>query len=309
MPLRIVFMGTPDFAVPALSEILGQGHEVVAVYTQPPRGAGRGMATRKSPVHEAAERFAIPVSTPPGLKEPLEAQRFAALDADVAVVAAYGQILPASFLSAPAHGCLNLHASLLPRWRGAAPIARAIMAGDTETGVMVMRMEAGLDTGPVAMSEKIAIGPDMTAGELSDRLARLGADLMVRALAALSRGVLDTVAQSDEGVTYANKINKSETRIDWSRSAAEVHNHIRGLSPDPGAWFATNFGKGEERVKILRSTLADGKGAPGSVLDANFAVACGSGAVRLIELQRGGKQPTKAADFLRGLRSPLASLG
>jgi len=308
MPLRIIFMGTPDFAVPTLSEILGQGHEVVVVYTQPPRSAGRGMATRKSPVHEAAERFALPVIAPKSLKEPGEAERFAAFAADVAVVAAYGQILPASFLSAPVHGCLNLHASLLPRWRGAAPIARAIMAGDTETGVMVMQMEAGLDTGPIAMSEKVAIGPDMTAGELSDRLARLGADLMVRALAALSRGVLDTVPQAEAGVTYAAKIEKSETRIDWSRPAAEVHNHIRGLSPDPGAWFATKLGKSEERVKVLRSKLAEGGGPPGSILDENLAIACGSGAVRLIELQRGGKQPMKAAEFLRGLRTPLRKI-
>jgi methionyl-tRNA formyltransferase len=309
MPLRIVFMGTPDFAVPTLSEILGQGHEVVAVYTQPPRGAGRGMATRKSPVHEAAERFAIPVSTPPSLKDPGEAERFAALEPDVAVVAAYGQILPVSFLRAPVHGCLNLHASLLPRWRGAAPIARAIMAGDAETGVMVMQMEAGLDTGPIAMSEKVTIGPNVTAGELSERLARLGADLMVRALSAMSRGVLDTVPQSEEGVTYAEKIDKSETRIDWSRSAVEVHNHIRGLCPDPGAWFAARLGRSDERVKVLRSTRAEGGGSPGSVLDGNLTIACGSGAVRLIELQRAGRQPMKAADFLRGLHSPLVSVG
>jgi methionyl-tRNA formyltransferase len=204
MPLRIVFMGTPEFAVPTLAELVGQGHDVAAVYTQPPRAGGRGMATRKSPVHEAAERLAIPVMTPGRLKEPGEADRFAALRPDVAVVAAYGQILPQAFLDIPPHGCLNLHASLLPRWRGAAPIARAIMAGDAETGVMVMRMEAGLDTGPVAMSERVAIGADTTAGELSETLARLGADLMVRALAALSRGVLDTTPQPREGVTYAS---------------------------------------------------------------------------------------------------------
>jgi methionyl-tRNA formyltransferase len=309
MPLRIVFMGTPEFAVPTLAELVGQGHDVAAVYTQPPRAGGRGMATRKSPVHEAAERLAIPVMTPGRLKEPGEADRFAALRPDVAVVAAYGQILPQAILDIPPHGCLNLHASLLPRWRGAAPIARAIMAGDAETGVMVMRMEAGLDTGPVAMSERVAIGADTTAGELSETLARLGADLMVRALAALSRGVLDTTPQPREGVTYASKLEKSETRIDWNRPAASVHNHIRGLSPEPGAWFAANLGRSEERVKVLRSTLADESGPPGAVLDDALAVACGSGAVRLVELQRAGKKPVKAAEFLRGLRAPLGALG
>jgi methionyl-tRNA formyltransferase len=263
MPLRIVFMGTPDFAVPTLIEIVGQGHEVAAVYTQPPRAAGRGMAARKSPIHEAAERLGLPVATPASLKAEGEAERFAELRPDVAVVVAYGQILPKAFLEAPAHGCLNLHASLLPRWRGAAPIARAIMAGDPETGVMVMRMEAGLDTGPIAMGERVSIGPDVTAGELSERLARLGADLMARALSALSRGVLDTRPQPEAGVTYARKLDKSETRIDWSRPSAEVHNHIRGLSPDPGAWFESDFGKGPERVKVLHSKLADGRGAPG----------------------------------------------
>jgi methionyl-tRNA formyltransferase len=308
MPLRIVFMGTPEFAVPTLIETVGQGHEVAAVYTQPPRAAGRGMAHRKSPVHEAAERLGIAVATPASLRTPGEAERFADLQSDVGVVVAYGQILPRSFLDAPARGCLNLHASLLPRWRGAAPIARAIMAGDTETGVMVMRMATGLDTGPVAMGERVPIGPDTTAGELSERLARLGADLMVRALSALSRGVLDTRPQAEEGATYARKIEKSETRIDWSRPAAEVHNHIRGLSRDPGAWFEADFGKGAERVKVLRSTLAGGTGAPGSVIDDNLAVACGVGAVRLVELQRAGKQPVKAAEFLRGLHTPLTSV-
>lgn len=309
MPLRIVFMGTPDFAVPTLTEIVGQGHDVAAVYTQPPRVGGRGMATRKSPVHEAAERLAIPVVTPGTLREAGGSEYFAALHPDVAVVAAYGQILPKSFLDTPPHGCLNLHASLLPRWRGAAPIARAIMAGDDETGVMVMRMEAGLDTGPVAMSERVAIGPDTTAGELSETLARLGADLMVRALAALSRGVLDMTPQPEDGVTYARKIDKSETRIDWTRAAREVHNHIRGLSPDPGAWFVIDLGRGEERIRVLRSTLTEGSGDPGAVLDNALAVACGSGAIRLVELQRAGKRPVKAAEFLRGLRSPLATLG
>ena len=253
MPLRIVFMGTPAFAVPTLVELVGQGHEIVAVYTQPPRAAGRGMATRRSPIHQTAERFGLPVETPASLKAAGEADRFAAFRPDVGIVVAYGQILPPSFLLVPPAGFLNLHASLLPRWRGAAPIERAIMAGDRETGVMVMRMEAGLDTGPVAMSERVAIGPDETAGELGEHLSRLGADLMVRALAALSRGVLDFAPQADTGVTYAKKIDKAETRIDWAKPAAAVHDHIRGLSPDPGAWFEADFGKGTERVKVLRS--------------------------------------------------------
>ncbi len=302
MPFRLAFFGTPDFAVPTLTEIVGQGHDVVAVYTQPPRPAGRGMAERKSPVHEAAERFGLPVLTPRRLKAEDEAARFAALAADVGVVVAYGLILPRAFLDVPIEGCLNLHASRLPRWRGAAPIARAIMAGDTETGVMVMRMEEGLDTGPVAMAERVAIGPDATAGELTDRLSRLGADLMARALAALSRGGLSFTPQAVEGVTYARKIDKGETRIDWSRASAEVHNHIRGLSPDPGAWFEANFGKGAERIKVLRSTLAEGGGTPGALIGNDLTIACGSGAVRLTEVQRAGKQPVKADDFLRGVR-------
>ena len=309
MSLRIVFMGTPEFAVPTLTEIVGHGHEVVAVYTQPPRASGRGMATRKSPVHEAAERLDIRVVTPPNLKAAGAYETFAGFKPDVAVVAAYGQILPVGFLDNPEYGCLNLHASLLPRWRGAAPVNRAIIAGDNETGVMVMQMEAGLDTGPVAMSERVAMAPDVTAGELSEKLARLGADLMVRALAALSRGVLDTAPQSEDGVTYAKKIDKSETRIDWTCPAIDVHNHIRGLSPDPGAWFAADFGKGEERVKVLRSTLADGAGDPGSILDDNLSVACGTGAIRLLELQRGGKKPAKTAEFQRGLRLLPLRLG
>jgi methionyl-tRNA formyltransferase len=301
--LRVVFMGTPEFAVPPLTEIVGHGHEVVAVYSQPPRPAGRrGLELKKSPVHETAERFGLTVRTPAKLKADGEADFFISLGADVAVVVAYGQILPRAFLEAPLNGALNLHASLLPRWRGAAPIERAIMAGDSETGIMVMRMEAGLDTGPVAMVERIAIGPDATAGEITDRLSRLGADLMVRALAALSRGGLTTAPQAAEGVTYAKKIEKSETRIDWRRPAIEVHNHIRGLSPDPGAWCEMDFGKGPERVKVLRSTLAEGAGPPGTVLDDALAIACGDGAVRLAELQRAGSRAMKAEEFLRGAR-------
>jgi methionyl-tRNA formyltransferase len=303
--MRLAFFGTPQFAVPTLTEIVGQGHEVVAVYTQPPRSAGRGMAERQSPVHLIAERFGIPVLHPVSLRAAEATDQFAALGVETAVVVAYGLILPQAILDLPSAGCLNLHASLLPRWRGAAPIARAIMAGDRETGVMVMRMEAGLDTGPVAMGERVEIGPDATAGELSERLARLGADLMARALAALGRGGLTFTPQASEGATYAKKIDKAETRIDWSRSAADVHNHIRGLSPDPGAWFEADFGRGKERVKVLRSTLASGAGAPGTLVDDNLAVACGSGAVRLLNLQRAGKSPLATADFLRG--TPLSA--
>ncbi len=308
-PMRIAFFGTPDFAVPTLTEIVGQGHEVAAVYTQPPRAAGRGMAERKSPVHAVAERFALPVFTPTRLKPEDEAERFRALGVDVGVVAAYGRILPKSFLDAPPDGFVNLHGSLLPRWRGAAPVARAIMAGDTETGVMVMRMEEGLDTGPVAMSERIAIGADATAGEIGDTLAALGADLMVRALAALARGALAFTPQPEAGVTYASKLDNAETRIDWSRPEQQVHNHIRGLSPFPGAWCQADFGKGPERVKVLRSTLAVGAGAPGTVLDDQLTIACASGAVRLTQVQRAGKGAVTASEFLRGLHAPLVRLG
>jgi methionyl-tRNA formyltransferase len=304
--MRIVFFGTPQFAVPSLTEIIGQGHEVAAVYTQPPRAAGRGMAERKSPVQDVAARFNIPVFTPASLKSPEEAARFAELAPEAGVVVAYGQILPQAFLDTPEHGCLNLHGSLLPRWRGAAPVARAIMAGDSDTGVMVMRMEAGLDTGPVAMSERVTIAPDVTAGELAERLSVLGADLLARALSALSRGVLTFTPQSEAGVTYAKKLDKSETRIDWSRPALEVHNHIRGLSPEPGAWFEADFGNGPERIRALRSTLGSASGTPGAVLDSALTIACGEGSVRLVSVQRAGKGALDAATFLRGLHAPLS---
>ena len=309
MTLRIAFFGTPEFAVPTLTEIVGQGHEVVVAYSQPPRRAGRGMAERKSPVHETAERLAIPVLTPRSLRDQTETARFAAFAPDVGVVVAYGLILPAAFLDTPPEGCLNLHASLLPRWRGAAPIARAIMAGDAETGVEVMKMEAGLDTGPVAMAERVAIAPEITAGELTDRLARLGADLMARALGALSRGGLTYTPQATDGVTYAKKLDKGETRIDWSGDADMVHNHIRGLSPEPGAWFEADFGRGPERIKVLRSMLAEGSGAPGTLIGKDLTVACGTGAVRLTDLQRAGKPPVKAAAFLAGVRQMPSVLG
>ncbi|MCW5714752.1 MAG: methionyl-tRNA formyltransferase [Bauldia sp.] len=304
MTLRIVFMGTPDFAVPTLTEIVGQGHEVLAVYTQPPRPAGRGMAERPSPVHVQAVQFGIPVRTPKTLRNAEEQALFAALEADAAVVVAYGLILPQAVLDATKLGRFNLHGSLLPRWRGAAPIQRAVMAGDTETGVMVMRMEAGLDIGPVAMGERIAIPPDMTAGQLHDRMALVGADLMVRALAALERGSLGLTPQAEAGVTYAAKIDKAETRIDWSRPAAEVHNHIRGLSPFPGAWTEMPLGGKAERVKVLRSVVAEGAGVPGTVLDDGLTVATGAGAVRLVELQRAGGKAVPADAFLRGAGLP-----
>src|SRR5262249_1216091 len=266
MPLRLIFMGTPDFAVPTLVEIVGRGHVVVAVYTRAAKPAGRGMEQKASPVEREARRLGLPVHTPTPLRTPEARPAFKAHGADAAVVVAYGLILPKPILNAVPLGCFNLHASLLPRWRGAAPIARAIMAGDRETGVEVMRMEEGLDTGPVALAERLPVGDDTTAGEGSERLAALGADLMARALAAVGRGALTLVPQAADGVTYARKIDKGETRIDWQRPAHEVHNHIRGLSPDPGAWFEADFGKGPERVKVLRSTLAPGGGAPGMVL-------------------------------------------
>ncbi len=302
MSLRVVFMGTPDFAVPTLSEIVGQGHEVVAVYTRAPAAAGRGMDLKPSPVHRMAERFGLPVLTPKTLRTEEAAETFRSHAADVAVVVAYGMILPKPVLDAPELGCLNLHASLLPRWRGAAPIQRAIMAGDRETGVAVMRMEEGLDTGPVAMAERIAIGPDMTAGELHDRLMVLGADLMVRALAALSRGGLTFTPQPKEGVTYARKISNEDGRIDWAQPAGALHDRVRGLSPFPGAFFTADFGKGPERVKVLRTAPADGSGAPGTLLDAAGTVACGEGALRLVQVQPAGKQPMGADEFLRGRR-------
>ncbi|GLI21174.1 methionyl-tRNA formyltransferase [Xanthobacter flavus] len=304
--MRIVFMGTPDFAVPTLSEIVGRGHEVVAVYTRAPAPAGRrGLDLTPSPVHAVAERFGLPVFTPKSLKGEEAAEAFRAHDADVAVVVAYGLILPQAILDAPRLGCLNLHGSLLPRWRGAAPIQRAIMAGDRETGVAVMQMEAGLDTGPVGLVERIPIGPDMTAGELHDRMMVIGADLMGRALAALERGGLAFTPQPATGVEYAAKIEKAETRIDWSKPAQEVHDRIRGLSPFPGAWFP--LGAEEARVKVLRSTLAEGSAAPGMVLDDRLTIACGAGAVRLVELQKAGKQPMGAETFLRGNAVPPGS--
>jgi methionyl-tRNA formyltransferase len=296
LPLRLVYMGTPDFAVPTLLEIADQ-HEIVAAFTRAPRPAGRGLAPQQSPIAREAARLGIPIFTPKMLKDATAASTIGALNANAAVVVAYGLILPKAILDCFPLGCFNLHASLLPRWRGAAPIQRAIMTGDNGTGVMVMKMEEGLDTGPIAMADPAPIGADMTAGELHDELATRGARLTAVALAALERGSLQLTPQSNDGVTYAHKIEKSETRIDWAKSWSEVHNHIRGLSPFPGAWFeAADVG----RVKVLRSTKGEGAGKPGQILDDRLTVACRDGAVRLVEVQRAGKQPMGAEEFLRG---------
>jgi methionyl-tRNA formyltransferase len=300
MPLRLIFMGTPDFAVPTLVELIGRGHEVAAVYTRAPKPAGRGMALQPTPVEREARRFGLPVHSPATLKTPEAQAEFAAHGADTAVVVAYGLILPKPVLDAPRLGCFNLHASALPRWRGAAPINRAIMAGDAATAVMVMKMAEGLDTGPVAMAERLAIGADMTAGELHDALARLGADLMARALGAIERDTLVLTPQASDGVTYAAKIDKNETRIDWTKPWQAVHDHCRGLSPFPGAWCEI----AGARVKVLRTTRAQGSGAPGTVLDDKLGVVCGDGAIRIVDLQAAGKRAMTADEFLRG--TPIA---
>ncbi len=296
-------MGTPDFAVPTLSRLCADGHVIAAVYTRAPAKAGRGMGLRPSPVHATAESLGLPVLTPASLKGPEAAETFRAHDADIAVVVAYGLLLPQAILDAPRHGCLNLHGSLLPRWRGAAPIQRAVMAGDSESGVGIMRMEAGLDTGPVAMEARVPIARDMTAGDLHDALMPLGAGLMSSALAALASRGLTFTPQSDEGVLYARKIANDEARIDWALPAETVASRINGLSPFPGAFFEADLGKGPERVKVLRASQAAGDGAPGTLLDTEGAVACGSGAVRLVEIRRAGKGGTVRGDeFLRGAR-------
>jgi methionyl-tRNA formyltransferase len=294
--MRLIFMGTPDFSVPTLVELAGRGHDIAAVYTRAAKPAGRGMAMQPTPVEREARRLGIPVHTPKTLKDSAAPETFRAHNADAAVVIAYGLILPKPILDAPKLGCFNVHASLLPRWRGAAPINRAIMAGDAESGVTIMKMDEGLDTGAMAMTDNVTIGPNMTAGELHDALSRLGADLMARALAALEYGSLTLTPQPGLGVTYAEKITNAETRIDWSKPWKQVHDHIRGLSPFPGAWFEFNG----MRVKVLRSTKGDGSSAPGMTLDDKLTIACGSGAVRLAQIQRAGKQPMSAEDFLRG---------
>ncbi len=306
--MRVVFMGTPEIAVPTLVELIGAGHEVVAAYCQPPRPAGRGMELRKSPVHMHAESAGIPVLTPRSLKGEAEQAVFRSHAADVAVVIAYGLLLPKAILEAPRLGCLNMHGSALPRWRGAAPLQRAIMAGDTETAAMIMRMDEGLDTGPVCLAERIAIGPDMTAGELHDRMMLVGAGLMVRALAALERDSLVCTPQPVEGVSYAAKIDKAEARIDFARPADEVHNRIRGLSPFPGAWFEVGPDGKRERIKVLRSEVADGRGSPGTLLQSSApTIACGEGAIRLVEVQRAGRKPMSGAELMRGF--DLSRLG
>jgi methionyl-tRNA formyltransferase len=305
MTLRLAFMGAPEFAAPSLTEIVAAGHEVACVYTQPPRPAGRGQAARRTPVHDLAESLGLPVRTPASLRTPEEQAAFAALGLDAAVVVAYGLILPPAILAAPRFGCLNLHPSPLPRWRGAAPIQRAIMAGDALTAVQIMRMDEGLDTGPILLSESAAIGAHDTAGVLTDRLARQGAQLWPRALAALERGVLMETPQADEGAAYAAKISKAEARIDWMRPAAEIDRLIRGLSPFPGAWFEMETPKGPVRVKALGARLEpELTGPPGEVLDAALAVGTGAGAVRLTRLQREGRPALDAEAFLRGAPVP-----
>ena len=303
MSLRIVFMGTPDFSVPTLRRVVEAGHEVVAVYTQPPRPAGRrGLELTPSPVQREAERLGVEVRSPVSLKGQAEQAAFAALRADAAVVVAYGLLLPKPILEGTRLGAYNGHASLLPRWRGAAPIQRAIMAGDRETGMMVMKMDEGLDTGPVALTERLAIGPNETAGDLHDRLMLSGAALMVEALGKLEAGVLALTPQPTDGVVYARKIDKAETRVDWTLAAADVHNHIRGLSPFPGAWCEIVLGGKAERLKVLRSVPAEGAGEPGEIIDDRLTVACARGAVRLTELQRAGGRAVTAEEFLRGTK-------
>jgi methionyl-tRNA formyltransferase len=298
--LRLAFMGTPDFAVPALAELIAAGHDIAAVYTQPPRPAGRGQALRPSPLEVFARGQGLPVFSPLSLKAPEVQEEFRALALDAAVVAAYGLILPRAVLEAPQLGCFNIHASLLPRWRGAAPIQRAIMAGDAETGVTIMRMEAGLDTGPMLLVERVPIGPRMNTGALHDGLAAIGASLMVRALSALERGTLAETPQPAEGVAYAAKITKEESALDWRAPASVLDRTIRALSPHPGAWFAL----GETRVRILDAEPVRGSGAPGLVLDGAPTIACGEGALRVLILQRAGRAPMQAAEFLRGLKLP-----
>jgi len=295
--MRLVFMGTPDFAVTVLKALLAAGHQVACAYSQPPRPAGRGMAERPSPVQAFAEAQGIEVRTPLSLKTAAEQERFAALEADAAVVVAYGLLLPKPVLDAPRLGCFNVHASLLPRWRGAAPIQRAIMAGDEESGVTIMRMDEGLDTGPMCATAHVPILPTTTAGSLHDALAAAGAKLMAEVL---SQHTVSCTPQPDEGVTYAKKIDKAEARIDFTRPASEVRNHIHGLSPFPGAWFTVNG----TRIKVLLCEAVDGDGEPGQFLDDRLTVACGTGAVRLLKLQREGKGAMEAKDFLRGF--PIA---
>jgi methionyl-tRNA formyltransferase len=302
MTLRLAFMGTPDFAVPTLAELIAQGHDIAAVYSQPPRPKGRGMALEPGPVHKFAAGAGLPVRTPLSLKGEAEQAEFAALNIDAAIVVAYGLLLPKPILDAPALGCFNLHGSLLPRWRGAAPIQRAVMAGDAQTGVMVMQMEEGLDTGPVLMAERVPVGRK-TSGELATELSRLGADLMVRALGALERGAVTPVVQGEVGATYAKKILKSETRIWWNSPAAELDQLIRGLSPAPGAWTESQR-TGQERIKILLAEPVSGSGQPGRIIESgnDLIVACGKDALRILKMQRAGSTVQDAITFQRGFQ-------
>jgi methionyl-tRNA formyltransferase len=306
--MRIAFMGTPDFAVSALAELVASGHEIAAVYTQPPRPRGRGQDVKPSPVQAFADRLDLPVRTPASMRDPAEIEAFAALDLDAAVVVAFGQILPRAVLDAPRLGCFNLHASLLPRWRGAAPIQRAIMAGDAVTGVQVMRMSEGLDEGPILLSETVPIAWDETAGTLHDKLATVGASLLPRALASIERGAAHETPQAEEGATYARKITPQETRIDWTKTAPEVDRHIRALSPFPGAWFEAPSERGPVRVKALMSRISPAAGHPGEVLDGELLIACGDGAVRLLTVQREGRGVQEAEVFLRGFALPVGTV-
>ena len=305
--MRLAFMGTPDFAVPSLAELIASGHEIIAVYSQPPRPKGRGQKLTPSPVHAFAETMGLPVFTPESMKDAEAVETFKSLDLDAACVVAYGQILKAEVLESPRLGCLNLHGSLLPRWRGAAPIQRAIMAGDKQTGVQIMQMSLGLDEGPILLSELMDILPDDTAASLSERMAHVGAGLWPRALAAIDRGGVAPSEQVGEP-TYAKKITPAEARIDWTRPATEVDAHIRGLSPFPGAWFEVEADGEPVRIKALMSALAEGQGAAGQVLDDALTVACGTGAVRLIRVQREGKAAQSAEEMLRGFALPAGTV-
>lgn len=301
--LRLVFMGTPEFAVPALQSLIDAGHEICCVYTQPPRPGGRGQKARPSSVHDFAAENGLEVRTPRSLRQSADQKAFAKLGADAAVVAAYGLILPKPILEGTRLGCFNIHASLLPRWRGAAPIQRAVMAGDSESGVCIMRMDEGLDTGPVLLRETVAIDPGMTAGDLHDRLAELGGPLIVRALDSVAAGTQAPTPQPDEGVTYAAKIDKAEARLDWTRPAQELEWLVRGLAPFPGAWFDLDG----ERIKVLGAETAEQSGVAGKTLDAHLTVACAVGALRLTRLQLGGRKPMAAAEFLRGHPIPAGA--
>ncbi len=297
--MRIVFMGSPEFAVPSLDALIATGHQVLAAYCQPPRAAGRGKAERKTAVHRRSEQLGIEVRTPTSLKSEQEQARFRALDADLAVVAAYGLILPAPILEAPKAGCINVHASLLPRWRGAAPIQRAILAGDTMSGITLMQMDEGLDTGPMLLQRELTID-GKNAGQVTEELARLGADTLLEWLSAPT----PPVAQPKAGATYAEKVAKSETRIDWSRSADEVARQVLAFAPTPGAWFEV----GAERVKLLQAVLADGSGEPGQVLDEELTVACGEGAVRPLLVQRAGRAAMPPEELLRGFPISIGTI-